>query len=198
MLSRFLILSAIVGLGCQADAAPLDELQRRPGYVIDSVFPMEEHLRRFRAELGAAPATLEGGAASREALVGALVAALAARDSAALQRLHLDRAEFAWLYFPTSAFAAAPYELPPEFLWYQMTAESNKGIGRALRIVGGGGTYLGHTCDDPPQVHGENRLWAGCEVRWMSAAGSEESGRLFGTIIERAGRFKFVSYANKL
>ena len=179
-----------------ASAAPVDSLTLRPGYLIDSVFPMDEMLRRFRANLGPAPSTLEDAPASRDELVRELVRALAQRDSAALGRLHLSRGEFAWMYFPTSRFASPPYELPPEVLWMQMTAESNKSIARTLRGFPKDATYLGHACDATPGIEGANRLWTGCLVRWRRRDGGEGAARLFGTILERDGRYKFVSYAN--
>jgi hypothetical protein len=47
-------------------------------------------------------------------------------------------------------------------------------------------------------VEGENRLWRNCRVRRVRAAGDTASGRLFGVILERHGRFKFASYGNDL
>jgi hypothetical protein len=44
-------------------------------------------------------------------------------------------------------------------------------------------------------AEGENRLHERCEVR-VNAAGTPT--RLFGTILERDGRFKFLGYANPL
>jgi hypothetical protein len=179
-----------------ADASPADSLQLRPGYVIDSIFPMHEMLRRFRADLGDPPVALIQAADSREDLVRQVVSALAARDTATLERLRIDRAEFAWLYFPASPFASRPYELPPEVLWLQIGAESGKGRSRAQRAVGKGAAYVDHECRPDPGRSGAVTLWEDCIVRWRNADGTEERYRLFGSILEHGGRFKLVSYAN--
>lgn len=204
-LTTLLIALSLTGaLACDpsphvARAAGNEDLKARRGYVVDSMLPMDEMLGRFRSDLGAPTVHLGTGAAdSREALVRGFVEALTGQDSAALGAMHIDRAEFAWLWFPASKFATAPYELPPDYLWFQMTAESNKGISRALRLFDGGGRYAAHDCASAPVEQGGNRLWERCEVRWVAGDGTEERFRLFGSIIEREGRFKFVSYANPL
>lgn len=181
-----------------ADAEPVDSLKLRSGYVIDSIFPMEEMLRRFREPLGEPVHRLSGGAETRDGLVREFLRALAARDEAALERLRIDEAEFAWIYFPSSPFAVSPYELPPEVLWLQLGAESGKGLARARRLIGPGSVYLGHRCDSTPEVHGANRLWSDCLVHWRRPDGAEQRFRLFGSILEHGGRFEFVSYANQL
>ena len=45
---------------------------------------------------------------------------------------------------------------------------------------------------------GENTVYGPCVVRWRGKAGDTVAVRLFGQIVERGGRFKFLSYANKL
>jgi hypothetical protein len=158
---------------------------------------MPELLRRFRADLGPAPAALAGGAASREALVRAFVRAVETRDTAAFRRLTLSRAEFAYLYFPDSPLARPPYEMPPALLWFQLTEGSHKGVGRLLARLGGAPLgYAGHRCAAPPERQGANRLWERCTVRLVGAPGDTAVRRLFGPIVARGGRFKFLGYAN--
>lgn len=183
-----------------ADSPTADELQRRPGYVIDSIRPMAEEIRLFQDSAGAEPASLRDGASTREALVAGFMAALSVRDSVALATLHLDRAEFAYFYFPASRFATPPYELPPTIVWRQMTAESNKGIGKALRLLGGDDiAYRSYDCRQEPERHGAGQTWGGCRVSWrVTTTGDTASALLFGSILERGGRFKFVSYTNEL
>src|SRR6476661_7758906 len=60
------------------DSARADELRRArqdsinrtlPGYVVDSIFPVDEEIRRFKTKIGGTPATvLAHGSPSREAL----------------------------------------------------------------------------------------------------------------------------------
>ena len=203
MPARAFLLLVLVLAACEipprsAGAEPVDSLKLRPGYVVDSIFPMEEMLRRFREPLGEPVFVLARGAESRDGLVRAFVRALAERDDAALERLRIDESEFAWIYFPSSPFAAPPYELPPEVLWLQLDAESSKGLARATRLIGAGLVYLGHECKSAPEVYGSNRLWSECVVHWRRPDGREERFRLFGSILEHGGRFEFVSYANQL
>ena len=81
-----------------------------------------------------------------------------------------------------------------------MTAESNKGIARALRLLGGDDIeYRGHECRQAPEPLGGGQLWGSCTVAWrVTTVGDTASAILFGSILERGGRFKFVSYTNGL
>jgi hypothetical protein len=164
---------------------------------VDSAIPIEEALRRFREGLRQ-PKSLQGGFTSRERLVRSFVRALEARDTAALGRMALGMAEFALFYYPSSPMSRRPYELAPGLLWFQLQGESNRGASlllaeRAGRPLG----YLGHTCGQP-RTEGENRLHPYCGLRRVSETGDMVTERLFGLIIERDGKYKFVSYANRL
>jgi hypothetical protein len=156
-----------------------------------------ESLERFRAGLPAVTA-LAGGAPSRDSLVRRFARAVERRDTVALREMALSRAEFAYLYYPSTRYVRRPYELDPETLWFLSLQNSEKGIGRLLERRGGRPLGLvAHACADAPTVEGENRLHDRCVVDHRPpGADSVERRRLFGTIIERAGAFKFVSYAN--
>lgn len=170
---------------------------RKPGDVIDSILPMTEYLIRFRRGL-TEPVALEGGAASREALAAQFLQDVARRDTASLRRLLITRAEFAWLLFPDHRYAAPPYELDPTIFWMQMTAESGKGLERVLMRYGGQPLELEHVgcAADTLQIRqGSARIWGPCEVRYRTAD-STLTRRLFGSMIERDGRVKLMSYAN--
>jgi hypothetical protein len=164
---------------------------------IDSIFPIEESLRRFRLTLGPEPERLSGGASSRDALVGRFVRALAASDTAAFADMLLTRDEFAWLYYPHTRYTERPYELAPEILWLQIENASSRGFGRLLDRLGstdiGGPTYQ---CRAAPLVEGPNRVWEECTVRVDPPEGDPRDMGLFGSILERDGVFKFVSYTN--
>ncbi len=78
-----------------------------------------------------------------------------------------------------------------------MLRNSEKGITRVFRRLGGAPfEYRGHACDPQPDVQGPNRVWKRCTTRRITATGDTASLALFGGILEREGRFKFVSYAN--
>ena len=167
------------------------------GGVIDSILPPGEALSRFRADLPEAD-TLRGGGESIDALVRRFTAALSRRDTAELNAMLLDRAEFAWLYYPDSKISKPPYEAPPDLLWAQLLATSDEGAKRLLNSFGGG-THSVHSVSCPaPSMEGLNRLHEACVVRLTTGAAVGEPSRLFGTILERDGRFKFVGFANAL
>lgn len=180
------------------DRIPLDTT-RPPGATIDSVFPMPEMVRRFRAGLPEQQ-TLDSGATSRQSLAVAFIDALAARDTRTLGRLTLSRAEFAWLYFPNTPHAMRDNGMPPTLLWDQITLASEKGISRSLDRIGGRGplTLEQLDCPNPPATQGAATVHDGCSVRVKRADGTLFTGRLFGPILEYAGRFKFIGYSNDM
>lgn len=168
------------------------------GGVVDSILPITEQLRRFREGM-TAPDTLRHAAASREALVRRWLKAVAASDTAALNQLVLDRAEFAFLYYPASAMSQPPYEAPPQLLWGQILASSNEGLPKVLARFAGQSVALEQlACPDSGTAEGDNRLYANCTVTVRTGSAAPVTGRLFGSIIERQGRFKFLGYANAL
>lgn len=165
---------------------------------VDSALPREVELARFRADLGAAPATLSGGTSTRDALVSAYVRALRARDTLGLKSLGMSKAEFAWLYYPDSPIGKPPYDLSPGLMWFQMEGNGSKGLTHAMSERGGIDLHvIGYSCD-PVETQGKNRLHKRCMLRRMQAPGDTVSELLFGGILERDGRFKFISFANKL
>lgn len=166
---------------------------------VDSALTMVEYVRRFRATIDETPTRLEGGERSRDALVRSFGEAVQRRDTAALRRMHVSRAEFAYLFFPSNPVARPPYELDPALLWFRLAGETEKGVPRLLERHGGPEFVLvGHDCAPEPELQGENRLWGPCITRFRARAGDTLALQLFGPILERDGRFKFVSYFNKL
>jgi hypothetical protein len=187
-----LVFAAALLVGCGGSGE-----RTRTETVIDSVVPREEALRRFREGLPPVD-TLAGGAASRDALVEAFVVALERLDTAALRPLVLTVAEFAWLYYPTTPMGLPPYDLSPALMWFQMEGRSRQGIAAALAQRGGRPlAIVGHHCDGPSE-EGDNRIWAPCVIRRLQAPGDTVEERLFGPILERGRRYKFVSFANRL
>ena len=194
--------AALLATGCDAADRPVEvavaRAERAP--VVDSILPVDEALRRFRQDLPATDA-LRGGATERDSLVAAFAHALFAADTTTLATLLVERAEFAYLYYPESHFARAPYELDPAIVWFQVQNGTSRGITRALRRYGGserGYRYTGHACEEAPTPLGEARLWEECVLHYVDRDGAPHTGRFFGSILEHGGRFKFVSYANPL
>jgi hypothetical protein len=197
--------TAAVADSVRADSiarARQDSVNRaQPGYVIDSVVPVEEELRRFRAAIGApqtAMTALAGGRASREELVRAFVRAVAASDSGSLRAMQLDVREFADLVYPSSPYTHPPYQQAPGLVWAQIERPSHAGYGRLMRRMAGAPlAYVDHRCPDAPDIQGPNTIWTGCTLRVVRDGRDTVTARLFGSIIERRGRFKFVSYTNQ-
>ncbi|HRN53592.1 MAG TPA: hypothetical protein PK788_08850 [Gemmatimonadaceae bacterium] len=194
-------LVAVTTFACARDVADRGAAaaDQPPGAVVDSALPIDTLLARFRATLPDTPTTLFGGEASPERLTRALLAALTAQDTATSRRLVLNRAEFAWLYYPHTRFTRPPYELGPELLWIQVNENSEKGIVRLLRRYGGSPLRLDALrCADSTLSEGPNTLVGPCEVTFAPADSAARSLRMFGSIIQRDGLHKFVSYTNDL
>jgi len=190
--SLLLIAAALAGTACS------NASRDAQASVVDSVIPREEALRRFRVGLNSTD-TLYGGASSRDQLVRRFVAALEARDTASLTALALTRDEFAFIYYPTDPQSLPPYDLSPQLMWFMLNEHSGSGLAHALEERGGHPLHVvGDTCEGAPSHQGPNTVWGPCYIRRVQAPGDTVSERLFGPIIERGGRFKFVSYANKL
>lgn len=176
------------------DSAPIE-----PTSVIDSALPIPELLARFRATLTDTPTVLAGGASSPDALVRALAGALRTRDTATVRALAVSRAEFAWLYYPYSKNIAPPYELPPSVLWLTLVASSDKGAGRLLERFGGVRLRIEKvSCPATFESEGPNSIIRNCRVRFAVADSAARELRLFGTLLARDGRYKFLSYTNDL
>jgi hypothetical protein len=142
---------------------------------------------------------LQGGYPSREELVRAFLEALEAQDTASLRHLVIDRAEFGWIYYPTNPQAGPPYDLDPGMFWFMTSQRSAKGLGTARAAVGGKRLqYAGHSCDTTVSREGENTVYGPCLIRLVQAPGDTAQLRMFSLVIERHGRWKIVSYANKL
>lgn len=164
----------------------------RTGRALDA----DEALRRFREGLPLA-SRLEGGAPSRDALVVSFIRALEANDTAAVRRMHVSRAEYAYLYFPSSIYMNEPYRQDPALAWLLATQPSEKGIARALRRLGGHDlSFESYDCALEAR-EGDNAFWRECTAEYVDPQGKTPvSRRLFGSIIERDGQYKFLSYAN--
>lgn len=198
---RYLCLNLVLTcLACQSPGETAFDAERpwrQPGDVIDSILPMEEYERRFREGLPEVTA-LSGGAPSRQLLAERFLVAVEARDSIALHRMMVDRAEFAWLVFPHHLYRRPPYELDPATFWMQVTQGSAKGMARVLERHGGQPLRLrGLRCtrDTTQIVSGEVAMWSDCVLAYQ-AGDSILTRRLFGSLVEQDGRVKFLGYAN--
>ena len=168
------------------------------GGTVDSILPIAEHLQRFRASLPKID-SLSHASSSIDARVARWARAVSTRDTASLNAMVLDRAEFAWLYYPGSRMSMPPYEAPPELLWGQILVSSDEGARRMLARHGGRPLRVtALACPDSVEIEGVNRVRQNCTVALRSSDTPLPPNRYFGSIIERDGRFKFLSMANRL
>ncbi|MHB8838235.1 MAG: hypothetical protein ACYC7F_04710 [Gemmatimonadaceae bacterium] len=218
--SRFVAVAlTLLGLACAdgsrsapaadlADAARADSIARArqdsinrasPAYIVDSILPVEEEIRRFRAAVGGRAVTALGDASgSREQLVERLTVAIATNNRTAMRRTVLTAREFIDLVYPESPYTKPPYRQAPGLVWTLINQPSLSGERRLLVRLGGKPlTVAGLTCPGTPEVQGHNRLWKNCTVRYRSGDDAERTGRLFGSILERDGWFKFMSLVNQ-
>ena len=164
--------------------------------IVDSILPSEEARRRFQSDLPRVSG-LGGSAASRDALVERVIGALEKGDTAAVTAPHVSKSEYAFLYFPTSAYSRKPYELPLDVAWLLSEQNSIKGLRRLTRRLGGKRLgFRGYECGAAVKG-GETQFWRSCEVTYSDpASGSPVTKRLFGAIMERGAAYKFLSYSN--
>ncbi len=177
-----------------------DSINRtRPGYVIDSILPVKETLRRFRRAVGGSPVTaLAGGSASRDKLVHRFMNALVAGDSLELRAMAVDAREFADLIYPESPSTKPPYQQDPALVWRSIQNPSASGFKRLVKRAGGVPVKLAkYACDSTPTTQGKNTLWSGCLLSLVGEHGDTSTHRFFGAIVERDGQFKFMSYRNE-
>jgi len=188
--------------GCRVQPKPVAQgepvKQPHAATRVDSAVPREVALAKFQ-QASQHVTALEGGASTRDALVRAFLRAVETRDTAALRRLVLSRGEFAYLYYPTSAQGLPPYSLSPDLYWFMTVEQSNRGAHTLLTELGGKHLpYAGYRCGSDSTVEGENTLWGPCLIHTVQRGGDTLSQRLFGPIVARGGRYKFLSYSNKL
>jgi hypothetical protein len=181
----------VLAAGCRG-AAP----EAEAAVAVDSIHAPAEALSRFREGL---PITgsLSGGAGSRDSLVARFVDAVARQDTAAVRAMVLDRTEYGWIYFPSLQRMNPATRMQPEVMWMLHQQESEKGITRVLRRLGGGQARFGtYTCEAAPQVEQGSRYWHACTIQTIAKDGETAPLKLFGSVIEHGGHWKIVSYSN--
>lgn len=195
--ARIMAAAAALLFSACGDGTPAVREPVRTTGVVDSAVPREEALRRFRE--GLEPVDTLAGPADRDSLVHGFVAALASSDTARLGELLIDRREFAWLFYPTTPQGHPPYDVAPQLMWELLLRQSDRGLADALTRIGGRPLELvSYGCGEEPAVEGMNRVWGPCTLTLAIPGRDTVAGRLTGPILERNGRFRFLSYTNEL
>jgi hypothetical protein len=182
--------------GCETRAASAEAKNNAAaGGIIDRSMPIEDALRQFQRDIPRVD-SLAWAARSRDALVADFMRALERGDSTRLVQLFISKREFAWLYFPTSLYMSKPYELPPEIAWLLTVADSEKGFKRLTRRLGGRALHYSGVDCERRETDSRHAYWRDCFVSYSHPGEGRVRRRLFGSIMERDGRYKFLSYAN--
>lgn len=125
------------------------------------------------------------------------MSAVQSKDASKLASLAVTPAEYAWLIYPTSEHVTGPMAQAPQLAWYMLSNTSDVGQHRLLDRLGAVDLKVtGSACAPTPVRQGENRIWHDCVVIRAGDDGREVRQRLFGSIIERDGRWKVLSFAN--
>lgn len=132
---------------------------------------------------------------SPEALCRAVLTAIEQRNADALYALALNRKEFTEHVWPELPAARPERNLSSSFLWGDLNQKSNATMRDTLAAHGGkqytlvSVRFLGETTQyDSYRVDRESEL----TVR--EADGTERQIRVFGSMIEKGGRYKVFSY----
>ena len=160
--------------------------------VVDSIFSPAEATERFVRSLPVV-SSLDGGAATAEALVSQIAAAVSRSDTAAVEKMILTQAEYGRLYYPSSVFTRRPYELSADVAWLLNSEANAKGRRRLLERLGGKPISFGGLRCDEPTHEGQNTIRKECTVE-LSVPGAQPLRiKLFHSVIERGGQVKILS-----
>lgn len=191
---------AAVGANDSLARVRQDSINRTlPGYIVDSILPVEESVRRFRLVIGGESVhTLRHGSPSRDALVARFVRALANGDSTELRAMAVNAHEFIDIVYPESPNTKPPFQQDPALVWRTIQNPSASGFTRLLRRAGGIPVRLSrYACQSAPLRQGKNRFWRDCQLTLVGPQGDTSVHRFFGSILERDGQFKILSFRNE-
>lgn len=174
-----------------------DSLRKLPGYIVDSIFPPAEALRRFQATVEGTPtARLTGGAPNAEALLREYWAMLVRHDTIGIRSLVVSHAEFAYVYFPESApFASG---MQPSAAWILYESQTGRGLSRAFRAATGRDARVsGTVCRDQSRTEGRSLTFGPCGVV-LRASQRADTLWIAATLVKRDGVVKFLGLDNAL
>ena len=130
-----------------------------------------------------------------EALARAVLAAFEKRDIDRLLKLALDKQEFAEHVWPELPAAKPERNLSVNFVWGDLHQKSNIMLHESLAAHGGkkyelvGLRFLGETTP-----YGSYLVHRESELTVKDLDGTQRDIRLFGSVLEKGGRFKVFSY----
>lgn len=137
---------------------------------------------------------LPNSQATREDLAVAVLDAIANRDAEALRRLAIDEAEFREHVWPELPASRPERNMPFSYVWTDLKTKSDAGLDGVLAEHGGRRHELrrvrfkGATQYESFVVHRDSLV----DIR--DSEGRDRSLQLFGSVLEKDGRFKVFSY----
>jgi hypothetical protein len=150
-----------------------------------------------KAEM-AAP-TLANTFASPDEAVGALLEALARKDTAALRELAVTKFEFHDFVWPGLDAARPERRLPWDFVWQQHAMRHEHGLQQIVARYGGQalefrGLELTGPVTEHVTPHGTYRIHRSSVVELATPDGRIVTARLFGSLISSGERYKIYSF----
>lgn len=141
------------------------------------------------------PAVLNGSEASAVKLAQAVMAALERRDVPALRALALNEQEFRREVWPELPSARPERNLPFSYVWGELRQKSEAGLGQVLAFQGGRRYEIVSVrfLDDTTQYE-TYLVHRRAELTVKDATGNQMPLRVFGSVLEKDGRFKVFSY----
>lgn len=137
------------------------------------------------------PPRLTDGAPSLDALSRQFVAAVSARDTAAMHRLRVTARQHNELLWPE--LPASRLNMPVGFAWFNVNSRSVTGAAHVADRYGGSAYHVvrtdcrkGDTAYETFTVHGD------CWVALRLENGQRLDAKLFGSVVEMDGRYKIV------
>ena len=144
---------------------------------------------------GCSAAPLPHSHASPEALARAVLKAIEERDTGALHALALNKEEFAEHVWPELPAARPERNLSVDFVWGDLLVKSNVTLRDTLAAHGGHRyefvrmAFLGDTT-----AYGSYRVRRESELTVKDSTGTPRQIRVFGSMLEKSGRYKVFSY----
>jgi hypothetical protein len=141
------------------------------------------------------PAPLEHTFESPEALAREVLKLVEFRDTHRLGQLALSEREFADLVWPELPASRPERNLPLDYVWGDLRTKSRAHLGRIAEQFGGrryelvGVSFRGETTTYRSYV-----VHRKAELIVREADGHEDRLRLFGSVLERDGRYKLFSF----
>ena len=131
---------------------------------------------------------------SPEVLARAVLTAIERRDADALRALALNKEEFEQHVWPELPAARPERNLSVNFVWGDLNQKSSVTLRDTLAAQGGKKyefrsiRFLRDDAPDSYRVHRESELTV------KDTDGTERQLRVFGSVIEKSGRYKVFSY----